>query len=283
MKSPLLKNQAFLEAVQSGLSEFGQLKIWWLGQSGFLIQWKGQHLLLDPYLSDSLTRKYATTDKPHIRMTERVVRPDQLSFVKIVTSSHNHTDHLDAETLLPLFKANPDIRFIIPQSNREFILDRCRNSGPEPDGLDSGTHITIEGSRITGIPAAHEVLERDDQGRCRYLGYLIQFDEWTIYHSGDTVVFEGLAEILSKHSIDVAMLPINGSAPERRVAGNMNGEEAVELAVASGIKMVIPCHFDMFEFNTVKPDEFISSARKKGQRIAVSQNGEAWIGSQSDL
>jgi L-ascorbate metabolism protein UlaG (beta-lactamase superfamily) len=30
--------------------------LWWLGLSGFLIQWQGHHLLLDPYLSDSLTK-----------------------------------------------------------------------------------------------------------------------------------------------------------------------------------------------------------------------------------
>ncbi len=48
-------------------------RLWWLGQSGFLVQWQGRHLLLDPYLSESLTKKYAATDKPHVRMTRRVV------------------------------------------------------------------------------------------------------------------------------------------------------------------------------------------------------------------
>ncbi len=74
-------------------------RLWWLGQSGFLLQWQGIHVLLDPYLSDSLTKKYSQTDKPHVRMTELVIDPARLSFVDIVTSTHNHTDHLDAETL----------------------------------------------------------------------------------------------------------------------------------------------------------------------------------------
>ena len=46
-----------------------------------------------------LTKKYAATDKPHVRMTERVVAPEALRDLAVVTSSHNHTDHLDAETL----------------------------------------------------------------------------------------------------------------------------------------------------------------------------------------
>ena len=83
------------------------VRLWWLGQSGFLVQWRGRHLLLDPYLSDSLTKKYANTEKPHVRMTRRVVDPAQLDFIDVVTSSHAHTDHLDAETLKPLRRASP--------------------------------------------------------------------------------------------------------------------------------------------------------------------------------
>ncbi|HNV30368.1 MAG TPA: MBL fold metallo-hydrolase, partial [Cyclobacteriaceae bacterium] len=80
--------------------------IWWLGQSGFLIQWNKKCLLFDPYLSDSLTKKYATTNKPHERISELVIDPSLLDCIDIVTSSHNHTDHLDAETLIPILSKN---------------------------------------------------------------------------------------------------------------------------------------------------------------------------------
>jgi L-ascorbate metabolism protein UlaG (beta-lactamase superfamily) len=105
MIEPARKGEAFLAEVYNTSSGSEHFQLWWLGQSGFLVQWKGMHLLLDPYLSDSLTRKYAHTTKPHVRMTARVVEPERLHFVEVVTSSHNHTDHLDAETLGPLLKA----------------------------------------------------------------------------------------------------------------------------------------------------------------------------------
>src|SRR6478752_5992323 len=100
--------------------------LWWLGQSGFLIQYKGRHLLIDPYLSDSLTRKYAATDKPHVRMTERAIAPERLDFIDVVTSSHNHTDHLDAQTLGPILQANSALQMVIPEANRAFVTDRLR-------------------------------------------------------------------------------------------------------------------------------------------------------------
>ena len=47
-------------------------------------------------------------------------------------------------------------------------------------------------------------------GRHKYLGYIVQGDSWTIYHSGDTVLYPGMVEILRQWSIDLALLPING-------------------------------------------------------------------------
>ena len=107
MIEPWLKDDAFLADVRAAREHPNPLHLWWLGQSGFLVQWQGRHLLLDPYLSDSLTHKYAATDKPHVRMTERVIAPERLDFIDVVTSSHNHTDHLDKETLVPLLAKNP--------------------------------------------------------------------------------------------------------------------------------------------------------------------------------
>ena len=126
MIAPVLKDEAFLADVAAARQQYDDLHLWWLGQSGFLIQSAGRHLLIDPYLSDSLTKKYAQTDKPHVRMTERVIAPGQLTFVDAVSSSHNHTDHLDAETLIPLMQANPDLHVIVPAANRQFAADRLQ-------------------------------------------------------------------------------------------------------------------------------------------------------------
>src|SRR6185503_6918572 len=98
MIRPVLQDDGFLENVREAAYDLEDLHLWWLGQSGFLVQWKGRHLLLDPYLSDSLTQKYTATDKPHVRMTEIPVAPEQLNFIDVVTSSHAHTDHLDKDT-----------------------------------------------------------------------------------------------------------------------------------------------------------------------------------------
>jgi L-ascorbate metabolism protein UlaG (beta-lactamase superfamily) len=270
------KDAALLADIAATRKHANGFRLWWLGQSGFLIQWQGRHLLLDPYLSDSLTAKYATTDKPHVRMTEQVIAPSRLDFIDVVTSSHNHTDHLDADTLLPLFAANPNLQFVVPEANREFAAKRSGRPAASLHGLDAGQSVTVAGFEFHAVPAAHETIERDTQGRMIYLGYVVRFGPWTLYHSGDTILFDGMVETLRRWTIDVALLPINGRGPERRVAGNLWGREAAQLAHDIGARHVIPCHYDMFEFNTATPEEFVSACTRLQQPHAVLRQGEGW-------
>ena len=276
MIEPVLRDDALLADVRSPQPAPDHFRLWWLGQSGFLVQWRGRHLLIDPYLSDSLTRKYSATDKPHVRMTARAIAPERLDFIDAATSSHNHTDHLDGETLGPLLRVNPGLQLIFPEANREFVAQRLGTDPGFGTGLDDGVSADAAGFRFTGVPSAHETVERDEKGRCRFLGYIIQFGRWTVYHSGDTVLYAGMAERLKQWPVDVALLPVNGAAPERRVAGNLNGREAAELAHAAGARLVIPCHYEMFEFNTASPDEFAAHARRLGQRYQILRCGERW-------
>ena len=271
---PFQQEETFLQDVQDATGDQRVLHIWWLGQSGFLLKWHNRFLLFDPYLSDSLTSKYAATDKPHIRMTERVVAPERLNMIDVVTSSHNHTDHLDGETLGPLMKVNPDMQFVVPEANRAFVIDRLGCDPAWPVGLDDRDYREVGAFRFHGIAAAHEELEKDEENRCKFLGYVVGFGPWTVYHSGDTVHYSGLVERLTPFNVDVAILPINGSRPERRVAGNLNGSEAATLACAINAKLAVPCHFEMFTFNTAPPDTFVAAAAALQQPVRVLRAGE---------
>ncbi len=273
MQEPFLKDAAFLRDVAKCNDRY---RLWWLGQSGFLIRWEGRHLLLDPYLSDSLTRKYAATDKPHVRVTGQVVRPEALDFIDIAVSTHNHTDHLDGETLQALMMANPDLTLIIPEANRTFAAKRLGCDPGWPVGLNDGTSVAVEGISITGVPSAHETLSTDAKGQHHFLGYIIRSEQWTVYHAGDTVLYEGLEDRLRQWQIDIALLPINGRDPARGVAGNLTGAEAACLAHDVDAEIVIPCHYDMFAFNTATPREFVREARLLGQRYHILRNGEGF-------
>lgn len=266
------KDEALLADVHSRRGAAG-IDLWWLGQSGYLLRAGDRHLLIDPYLSDSLTIKYASTDKPHVRISERVIDPASLDFIDIVTASHAHTDHLDPDTLAPLFLANPALKICAPASIASLAADRAGIPVDRILGMDAGKSIEIDGIRIHGIPAAHNDLDKDASGRHLYLGYVIDTGSCRIYHSGDTLLYPGMVDWLKPFAIDVALLPINGNRPERRVAGNLDAVEAVQLSRSIGAGLTIPCHYDMFAFNTADVGDFIREAEAEGIGYAVLSGG----------
>ena len=268
MIRPVLQDDAFLADVDHATATQPEaLHVWWLGQSGYLVAHNSTHLVLDPYLSESLSEKYAATDKPHTRMTERVVAPERLVGISLVTSSHNHTDHLDAQTLLPLFASNPMAQLIVPTQNLTFAAERLGRS-TNLIALGVGETVTLGSVQVTAVPAAH-----DELLPC-YAGYVLKIGSWTLYHSGDTLLYPGMAEKLAPFAPDIAFLPINGRLPERHVSGNLWGDEAAQLAKAIGAKCAIPCHYELFTFNTEPPDLFIQTCDALSQPYTVLRAGE---------
>ena len=275
MNPAFQKDEELLADIESARSDnTDTLYTWWLGQSGFLVMSAGKTVLFDPYLSDSLTRKYSTTDKPHTRITELVLDPSKLTGIDIVPSSHNHTDHLDKETLIALFQANPELAFVIPEANRTFIADRLQRNPDRPIGLNDGLSATVKGVTFHGIASAHDELKTNEKGEHHFMGFVIELGPWKIYHSGDTRLYDGLASRLQQFNLDLAFLPINGYKPERRVAGNLNSEEAAQLARDCTIKCVIPHHYDLFEFNTAEPTDFQKACQSKNVNHHVLLNGQ---------
>jgi L-ascorbate metabolism protein UlaG (beta-lactamase superfamily) len=254
---PALADDEFLADVAEAM-DAEQVYVWWLGQSGFLIGWRGRHLLIDPYLSDSLTRKYARTDREHVRMTRRVVDPRRIDFVDVVCSTHGHTDHFDADTLKPIITGGATL--VCPAANRQLAADRL---GRPPDVcMSHGDMATVAGFDLELVPAAHP------EPAPEFAGYLVGCGSTRIYHSGDSVVYPGMADRLRTGETTLALLPINGAL------GNMSGPEAARLAHAIGARLVVPCHYDMFEFNTASPTAFVAECQSLGQPFEVLQAGQ---------
>ena len=83
-----------------------------------------------------------------------------------------------------------------------------------------------------------------------------------------------LLRLAGDRAIDVALLPINGRRPERRVPGNFWGDEAVRFAAAVRAGVVVPMHYEMFAFNTQTPELFETTAHELGQPHRVLRCGE---------
>lgn len=241
----------------------------WLGQAGFALCHAGCRVLIDPYLSDHLARKYAGTEFPHERLMPPPVSAEELRELDWVLCSHRHGDHMDPGTLPVLARNNPRCRFVVPRAEVDTALAL---------GLDAARLMPIDAGEVLclgpaiklyAVPAAHETLKVNAAGAHHFLGFILRLGAIALYHSGDSVVYPGLAEQLCPQRLDLALLPVNGRREHltaRGIAGNMTFAEACDLCRAAGIGTLIPHHFGLFAFNTADPAELRRAAGRLDAR-----------------
>ncbi len=271
---PVQKDDEFLADFREADKVSGAIHVWWLGQSGFLIKWSGQAILIDPYLSDSLSRKTEGTAEERKRISRRVVDPLQLSGIDYVVCSNADPDRLDPETILPLRAANPRLKVVVPAgrlSEAEAILGAA---APPLVPVTAGTYAKCGPFDFHGINAANPKIRRDERGNSRDLGYVILFGPFAIFHSGETVWHTHLVKEVRRWSVNLAFLPINGVDGNSPNRASMNGFEAAAFAKAVSASLVAPCHYDLFDRGNPTTDEFASCCERLGQRYRLLKLGQ---------
>ena len=251
---------------------YDEVHLAWLGQAGFAIKFKDKLLIMDPYLSDYLSKKYEGKLFPHIRLMEIPLMPEQIINLDYILCSHAHSDHMDPETLTILSMYNPNCKIIVPAAEIEEAVKRGaikNNIIP----LNDGKIIELEKSiKIIGIGASHEVLKINEKGEYHFLGYIFDFNGLRIYHSGDCIPYEGLTEKIRDLQINLALLPINGRDEYRlknNIAGNFKIPEVIELCEQSGIKKLIVHHFGMFAYNTVSKEDLKDLKKRSSSKLEI--------------
>lgn len=257
----------------------GGLLVWWLGQSGFVLKSGSGLLVVDPYLSEHLTRKYEGTSKPHVRMTACPISPKELgeTGIDLILSSHKHSDHMDPGTLPELMASSERSVLVCPEA----LVKHAASLGLPMDrirGLEPGRRFERAGFGVSAVPSAHEGIDTDGSGRHLYLGFIIETDGLRLYHSGDSMRYQALPAWLGRARFDVFFLPINGRDPARGVPGNMSIADAVALASECRPRYLVPHHYDMFTFNTVPVGDFERAARAlpDGVQARILICGERW-------
>ena len=279
MIQPVQTGSVLLQDIQSTQPAPGQVAIWWLGQSGYAIKTASALWYVDLYLSEHLTSKYAATDKPHIRMTAAPLHGEDISNAQLVLASHKHSDHLDPGTMSALFAASPDAHLLLPAA----IVEYAVSLGLSRDRLlptRGNETFTFGALTVHTIPSAHPGLDYTEHDGYPFLGFIFEADGLKLYHSGDTLAYEGLAETLKRFQPDIVFLPINGTDERRnrlQVPPNMSMQDAVGLAKAVNARLLIPNHYDMFTFNTADVQEFEELAQREQQPYAVLQAGERFV------
>jgi len=179
-----------------------------------------------------------------------------------VLCTHDHLDHTDPETLAGIAKASPQCCFAGPRlSARE--MEGAGLPREQITVLNEGVPFKFRNLLVDPVAAAHEDYEIDADGFHRYLGYLLHWEGFTLFHAGDTLATPRLFEALKPHAIDIGFLPINGRDGHRKrldILGNMESREAIELAsrlrAGKGFELLVPTHHDLYPNNGASVADF---------------------------
>jgi L-ascorbate 6-phosphate lactonase len=245
-------------------------RLTWIGQAGFLVTTPATRLALDPFLSDHPDRRYPSP-----------LAPADLAGTELVLASHQHLDHLDAPALRSLLELDGRARVVVPAP----AVPDAAEAGLPPGrlvGARPGEPITAGDVTVHPVPALHGVHMADayrfglpaDGDQVRYLGYVLETPDGRLYHAGDTLRWDGQAELLRRRRVDVALLPINGRDADREardLVGNLDAGEALALARDAGVGTVVPMHFELMEGNLGDLQAFTRLAPElhPGGRVAV--------------
>jgi len=237
-----------------------QIGIFYLGQEGFIIKFQDKFIMIDGYLSDYVDKNCSSENVKWVRRYAPPINPEELDFLDFVFCTHEHFDHADPYTLSAVAKVNKKVKFIVPEHMKDVLL----SYGVSHDNIipaEADKTIDLDCFKATPIPAAHEDLHKDKNGNYMELGYILNFENTTIYHAGDCCIYDGLEERIK--NTDILMLPVNGRSFYKLnhddIVGNMTSEEAVILSKHISPKLLIPMHFDLYDVNCINPAQFVDT------------------------
>lgn len=258
------------------------VQLTYLGQAGFIVRSGSQSFVIDPYLSNYVVEGGIGVADKFSREFPVPVEPEQLHDMQVAFITHDHADHCDPLTLLPLIKANPEMIIVGPRTVANHLIAEGVASEklvvPEIDKV-----YTLKGIEFYAIPAAHYGFEQNEAGEYGFLGFVIKVNGQWLYHAGDTILYDGMVEHILKHAekVRIACLPVNGRDGWRErmgMIGNLDGAESLELAKLIKADVLIPMHNDLFKVNHVNPSILADLADRVAprQKIHWLQPGEEY-------
>ncbi len=208
----------------------------WIGHATFAARLGGQTIVTDPVWSRSLHGVVPRLVAPGVAF-------EAMPKIDVVLISHNHYDHLDAPTLK---RIGPDALYVVPEGNGPLLRRLGLPKVVELDWWQRHTHGELE---ITCVPARHWSMRMPwDRNDGLWGGFVVAGPEATVYHSGDTGLFDDFAEIGQRCGpIDYAMLPIGAYEPRWFMEPqHMNPDDAVSAFEMLGAKHLVGMHWGTF-------------------------------------
>jgi L-ascorbate metabolism protein UlaG (beta-lactamase superfamily) len=149
----------------------------------------------------------------------------------LVLVTHDHGDHFNRSDIASI--STPQTVVVGPAEVTSKL------TGAQTRTVAPGDVIVVGGVKVTAVPAYNLNKYADTEAGVLFhprsdgkVGYVIELDGRSIYHTGDT---DNIPE-MSQIDVDVALVPVSGTYV-------MTVDEAVEACTRLRAKTVIPMHY----------------------------------------
>ncbi len=247
----------------------GTLSLWWLYQSGLVIKSPGGTLVcIDPYLSDAAFRSYQQA-----RTVPALIDPAGAALDALV-ASHAHEDHLDPDSITG-FMSHERARFIGPPLAVAKVLSKGVAAGRTAP-VRRGTVVEVGDLSVRAVAARHPF---EPEPAPDAVGYVVEHDGVSVYHSGDTQYDNEI--VVDTMRTSASFIAINGTA------GNMNAYEAALLAWQQKTLLAVPFHYGLWsdkgygEGATIDPAIFVDTYHRldpDGRTLVLAAGKQVVVG-----
>ena len=229
----------------------GAARLTWVGHATFLGQLAGRSFVFDPVFSQRIGWLIPRHGRPGLELS-------QLPPLAAVLVTHNHYDHLDGPSLRRIPATVPAV---VPRGLGRWF--RRWNRRPTVE-LDWWQSTAIDGLEITLVPGRHWSRRWvADHNQTLWGGFVVAGGGVSVYHAGDSALFDGFAEIGRRFpGLAAALLPIGAYEPgwfmEQQ---HLNPEQAGEAFLALGAERLVPMHWGAFQLTDEPISEPIERLR----------------------
>jgi|SRR5688572_14184791 len=256
-----------------GLRRNGGPAITWIGHASFLVQLAGANVLIDPQFSERASPVQFAGPR---RIVPLPVDVRELPRIDVVLISHNHYDHLDADSVKRLAAApTGSPLFLVPLGLKGWFEAKGIERVEEYDWWQARE---VGALRFTLVPAQHwSKRTLADTNRSLWGGWVIEGGGLKLVHTGDLGYSRDIADVGERLGpFDLALIPIGAYAPRWFMKiHHVDVPEAIQVRSDLRAARAIGMHWGTFEHLTDEPlDEPPQWLARERERAGLA--GEAF-------